>query len=83
MNQQNNGGRPPAQLDAMLNTLGQRLGRSPDQLRAELSGGQLGGILNSMNSQQAAQLQSILNDPQKLEGILNSPQVKKMLGNLK
>lgn len=85
MNQPNNssfGSISPQQANTLLGMAGKQLGQNPAALRAQLQNGQLGSVLSSLDPQKAAQVQSLINDPQKLEGFLNSPQVKALLGGL-
>ncbi|WP_312643209.1 hypothetical protein [Hydrogenoanaerobacterium sp.] len=75
----NNSGMPNisnAQIDLMLNMVSQKMGVTPDQLKAQLQGGDLPQGLNAGNVKQ------VLNDPQKLESLLNSDKIKQVMQDL-
>ena len=73
---------PPERLNSLLGMAGKQLGKDPQKLRAQIEGGQLNQVLSGLDPQKTAQINQILNNPQKLEQLLNSPQVKSLLGTL-
>lgn len=73
------------QIQNILNALSAKLGESPEKLKANAQNGDISKILNKMDSKQAQQVQNILNDKEKTEKILNTPQaqslIKKLMGD--
>lgn len=73
------------QIQNILNTLSAKLGESPEKLKANAQNGDISKILDKMDSKQAQQVQNILNDKEKTEKILNTPQaqslIKKLMGD--
>lgn len=82
MNQQPPNGMNPEKMNALLGMAGKKLGKDPRQLRAQLENGQLNQVLGNLDPQRAAQINQLLNNPQQLEQMLNSPQVKSLLNGL-
>ncbi|RPF47957.1 hypothetical protein EDD70_0765 [Hydrogenoanaerobacterium saccharovorans] len=75
----NNSGMPNisnAQIDMMLKMASKKLGVTPDQLKSQLQKGDLPQGLNAGNVQQ------FLNDPKKIEELLNTDNAKKILKDL-
>jgi len=72
----------PEQMQQLLNLAGQKLGTDPNQLKTQLEGGALDGVLDKMDPAAAAQVGRILNDPAALRETLGSPKVKLMLAAL-
>ena len=71
-----------AQLQAMLEVVGKKLGMSPDTLRAELEAGKFDRALAGMKQQDAAKFQQVLANPQKLNQMMNSRQAKALYEKL-
>lgn len=69
----------PAGMDALLSAAGKQLGTDPQQLRAQLEKGDVQQLLGRMSPQRSAQIGKLLQNPQQLEQLLRSPQVKKLL----
>ena len=65
-----------AQLTALLNTVGSKLGMSPEQLRKELEAGKFDRALAGMDEKSAAKFRQVLADPKKLDQIMSSRQAK-------
>ena len=71
-----------AQLQAMLEVVGKKLGMNPDALRQELESGKFDKALAGMNQQDAAKFQQVLANPQKLNQMMNSRQAKALYDKL-
>lgn len=71
-----------AQLQAMLQVVGQKLGMSPDTLRHELESGKFDRAMAGMSQQDAAKFQQILANPQKLNQMMNSKQARALYEKL-
>lgn len=70
------------QIQDIINSLSQRLGESPDKIKVNAQKGDIGKILNKMDSKQASKVQSILNDKEQTEKILKTPQAQALLKKL-
>ncbi|MBC8545626.1 hypothetical protein H8711_01570 [Clostridiaceae bacterium NSJ-31] len=64
------------QIDLLLRMASQKMGVAPDKLKAQLQRGELPQGVNTANVQQ------ILNDPKRLEELLNSDRAKRTLQSL-
>lgn len=71
-----------AQLTALLNTVGSKLGMSPEQLRKELEAGKFDRALAGMDEKSAAKFRQVLADPKKLDQIMSSRQAKALYEKL-
>lgn len=71
-----------AQLQAMLEVVGKKLGMSPESLRQELEAGKFDRALAGMSQQDAAKFQQVLANPQKLNQMMNSKQAKALYEKL-
>ena len=71
-----------AQLTALLNTVGSKLGMSPEQLRKELEAGKFDRALAGMDEKSAAKFRQVLADPKKLDQIMSSRQSKALYEKL-
>ncbi|MCI8624622.1 MAG: hypothetical protein HFG26_13320 [Provencibacterium sp.] len=71
-----------AGMNALLGIAGKQLGTDPQRLKAQLEGGQITEALKGLDPQKSAQINQILQNPQQLEKLLNSPQVKSLLNTL-
>ena len=73
------------QIQNIINSLAQKLGESPEKIRSNAQGGDIGNLLNKMDSKQAGKIQDILNDKEKTEKLLKTPQaqalIKKLMGD--
>lgn len=67
----------PNNIDNLLNMAGQRLGKSPEELRQQLAQNNLGGL--GLSAQQQQQIQNILQNPAELNKILSNPQIAQLL----
>ena len=70
------------QIQNILNSLSQKLGESPDKLKANMQNGDMSKMFNNMDKKQAEKVQSILNDKQKTEKLLSTPQAQALLKKL-
>lgn len=73
------------QIENILNSLAQKLGENPKEIKKNAQKGEVGSLLNKMDSKQASKVQEILNDKEKTERLLNTPQaqalIKKLMGD--
>lgn len=73
------------QIQDLINSLSQRLGENPENLKANAQQGDISKIINKMDSNQAKKLQNILNDKEATERLLRTPQaqalIKKLMGD--
>ena len=73
------------QIQDILNSLSKRLGEDPEKLKANAQSGNMSKMLNNMDKKQADKIQKILNDKEKTEQILKTPQaqalIKKLMGD--
>lgn len=70
------------QLDQLLKTVSQKLGKNPDQVRSSAQSGDLSGVLNNMKPADAERLQKVLSDKNATEKLLSTPQAQKLLKTL-
>ena len=70
------------QIQDIINSLSKRLGESPDTIKKNAQSGDIGKILNQMDSKQAQKVQNILNDKEQTEKILKPPQAQALLKKL-
>lgn len=78
----NNFNIPPDKLNSLLQTAGQKLGRSPEELRGELESGKLDNVLSGLDANTANKVNGLLQNPKALETMLQNPQVQGLLKNL-
>lgn len=73
------------QIENILNSLAQKLGENSNEIKKNAQKGEVGSLLNKMDSKQASKVQEILNDKEKTEQLLNTPQaqalIKKLMGD--
>lgn len=73
------------QIENILNSLAQKLGENPNEIKKNAQKGEVGSLLNKMDAKQASKVQEILNDKEKTERLLNTPQaqalIKKLMGD--
>lgn len=73
------------QIENILNALAQKLGENPNEIKKNAQKGEVGSLLNKMDGKQASKVQEILNDKEKTERLLNTPQaqalIKKLMGD--
>ena len=73
------------QIENILNSLAQKLGENPNEIKKNAQKGEVGSLLNKMDGKQASKVQEILIDKEKTERLLNTPQaqalIKKLMGD--
>lgn len=73
------------QIENILNSLAKKLGENPNEIKKNAQKGEVGSLLNKMDGKQASKVQEILNDKEKTERLLNTPQaqalIKKLMGD--
>lgn len=67
---------------ALLQMAAQKLGKSPQELMAQLQSGQLDGLTQSMDPKTSSQVNALLNNPKTVEMLLNNGNIRSMLENL-
>ncbi len=70
-------------MDKILKDLSSQLGVSKDKIESAAKRGNIDDILQNADSQSSEKIKSVLNDPEKMQQIMNSPQaqaLKKLLG---
>lgn len=72
----------PAQLQALLQYASQKLGMPPEQLAAMAKTGGYEGLSSSLSDSSRRTLESLVGDPQKLQALLDSPQIRDLLNRL-
>lgn len=63
----------------MLDELSRRLGVSQQTIKEAAQSGNVDDLLKNTNSESSEQIRSVLNDPQKAQKILNSPQAQAII----
>ncbi|MBE6848132.1 MAG: hypothetical protein IJC75_02020 [Oscillospiraceae bacterium] len=71
------------QLDALLQAVSRKLGVPADTLKAELKAGKFDAALSGMKPKEAAAFQQLLNNPGRLQQMMNSQQAKALYEKLK
>ncbi|WP_322175518.1 hypothetical protein [Acutalibacter caecimuris] len=72
-----------ARLDALLNMTAQRLGSTPEALKAAAQNGDLSRLMGGMGQAEGEAMQKVLSDPEAAKKLLSTPQAQallKMLG---
>ncbi|MBE6763131.1 MAG: hypothetical protein E7553_02080 [Ruminococcaceae bacterium] len=72
----------PEQMQALLQYASQKLGMPPDQLAALVKNGGYEGLTSSLSDNSRRTLERLAGDPQKLQALLSSPQVRELLKRL-
>ena len=72
----------PDQMDSLLALAGKKMGKDPEKLREQMQSGQMDGILKTLNPNQQAQIQILMNNPAAIEQLMNSPKVQMLLKGL-
>lgn len=65
--------------DKMLEELSLRLGVSQQAIKEAAQSGNVNDLLKNADSESSEQIKSVLNDPQKAQKILNSPQAQAII----
>ena len=72
----------PEQMQALLHYASQKLGVPPDQLAAIAKSGGYEGLASSLSDSSRRTLENLAGDPQKLQALLSSPQIRELLKQL-
>ena len=76
----NNGnGMDNSQLEKLLQVTAQRMGTTPDSLKAAAHSGDLSQMMGGMGAKESAAMQKVLNDPEAAKKLLSTPQAQKLL----
>ncbi len=78
----NNFNVPRNKQDELLKMASKQLGKDPAQIRQQLESGNVNDLIAGLSPQQAAQIKSVLSNPQMLSQLLSNPQISKFLGNM-
>ena len=70
------------QMQEILNSLSKRLGENPEKLKQNMQNGDMSKVLNNMSPKQANKINEILNDKEKTEKLLKTPQAQALLKKL-
>ena len=73
-----NNNNTPDQLEAMLKLTAQRLGTTPEALKAAAQNGDLSRVLGQ-NTAETSALQKVLSDPEAAQKLLSTPQAQKLM----
>ncbi len=74
--------RKEQEIQSLLNSLSQKLGKSPETLRQNAQNGNIDSLIDNMDKKQAEKIRSILNDEEKTKQLLNNPEVKALMKKL-
>lgn len=66
-------------LNDLIRFASKKIGADPENLKKSLETGQVDQVLNGLNPQQSQNIRDILNNPEKLQAILQSPQAKEIM----
>lgn len=69
-------------LDGLLNAVSKKLNMPPDKLKSELQEGKFDSALRNMSPQDAAKLNSAMQNPQLIEQMMSSPQAQALYKKL-
>lgn len=67
------------ELNAMLASLSKQLGTTPQNLKKSAQNGQLDQMLQKLNAKDTEKLQSVLQNPEAANQLLNSPQAQQLI----
>jgi len=71
-----------AKLNALLSMAGKKLGQDPQTLKQQLQSGKLDDIMNGMDTSAKEKMAGLMNDPKRLEALMQDDKVKKLLSGL-
>ena len=69
-------------LNALLQTVSQKLGVPPEQLRKELEAGKFDSAIKNMSPAEASKFQQAVKNPQMVEKLMSTPQAKALYQKL-
>jgi hypothetical protein len=67
------------ELEKLLSLAAERLGTTPEQLKAEASSGELSSLLTQLSPTDAQSLQRVLSDRDAAQKLLSSPEAQELL----
>ncbi len=67
------------QLENLLQVTAQRMGTTPDALKAAAQNGDLSQMMGGMGAKESAAMQKVLTDPEAAKKLLSTPQAQKLL----
>ena len=70
------------ELRAMLDALSKKMGTTPKELEQSAQSGQLDRMLRNLKPNDAQKLQSVLQNPEAANALLNSPQAQQLIKKL-
>ena len=70
------------QIQEIINSLSKKLGENPQTIKESAKKGDIGKLLGKMDEKQAEKIRSILNDREKTERLLSSPQAQALIKKL-
>jgi len=70
------------QMNTLLNIASKKLGKTPEQLQAELDQGKMDELVKNLDPKVAGQVNGLLKNPKALEAMMGNEKVKNMLENL-
>lgn len=79
---QNNQNISPETINKLLAMAGQKMGTDPMKLKSQLEAGAFEDVIKKMPKGQSTMVNSMLNNPQALQELLNSPKAQKLLKDL-
>ena len=69
-------------LNSLLQTVSQKLGVPPEQLRQDLQAGKFDSALRGMSAEDSSKLQQALKNPQMVEKLMSTPQAQALYKKL-
>lgn len=82
MSDMNNLNLSPDKMDALLKLAGQKLGKSPENLKSQLEQGNLNQIIGGLDPKIQKQIGDLANNPTALNMLMQNNNVKNMLSGL-
>lgn len=58
------------------------MGIDPKKLKQQMESGQMDGILDSLNSNQQAQMQNLMGNPKAVQQLMENPKLQALIQNL-
>ena len=74
-----NGKITPKMQQDLLNLIGERLGKSPDNIKNAMQEGQMDEVLGNLKPEQAEKIKSALSDQKSAERLLSTPQARQLI----
>ncbi len=68
-----------SRLEALLKLTAQRMGSTPEALKAAAQNGDLASMLGNLGPSEGQAMQKVLSDPEAAKKLLSSPQAQKLL----